>query len=177
MLITGRRSLTTVLRLILDFILVLNLLTLILLPFILDALYRDPGILRQLDSSPALWPDETGLRSDYPSDLPPGSRPFYLVFLYASGLGTAWILTEGHFILRRLEKNQPFAKQQVGSFRRVALAFAWLTLVFAVKIIFYNTLLTMFCCGLFFVLALIGLVLSEVFLNAWQVKTENELTV
>ena len=176
MLITGRRSLTTVLRLILDLVLVLNLLTLIFLPFILDALYRDPGILQQLDSSPALWPDEAGLRS-ITLRFATGSRPFYLVFLYASGLGTAWILTEGHFILRRLEKNQPFAKQQVGSFRRVALAFAWLTLVFAVKIIFYNTLLTMFCCGLFFVLALIGLILSEVFLNAWQVKTENELTV
>lgn len=177
MSITGQRSLSTLLRLLLDVILVVNILVLVLLPFLLTALYRDPGILEQLDRHQASTIPDSGLRSDYPADLPPSSYPFYLAFLYAAGMGTAWILTEGHFILRRLEKNQPFARRQAGSFRRVGLAFGWLALVFAVKIIFYNTLLTMFCCGLFVLLALIGMILSEVFRQAWQVKTENELTI
>lgn len=177
MSITGRRSLSTLLRIILDIVLIINIITLIFLPFLLTALYQDPGILEQLDRYQSSVNPGSSLRSDYPADLPPSSYPFYLGFLYAAGLGTAWILTEGHLILRRLEKSQPFAERQAASFQRVGIAFFWLAVVFAVKVVFYNTLLTMFCCALFILLALIGMVLSEIFRQAYQVKTENELTI
>lgn len=160
MLITGKRSLSSLLRIVLDLILLLNLLTLFALPFLLDAIYRSPELLVQ-----------------YPTDLIPSSYAFFLVFLYASGLGTAWILLEGHFILRRLELNQPFAARQSESFRRVGIAFVWLAVVFAVKIVLYNTLLTMFCCALFVLLVLVAVILAEIFSQAYQVKSENELTI
>lgn len=160
MLITGKRSLSSLLRIVLDLILTLNLLTLIVLPFLLNAIYQSPMFLVQ-----------------YPTELLPNGYAFFLGFLYAAGLGTAWILLEGHFILRRLEHNQPFAARQSDSFRRVGLAFVWLAVVFAVKIVFYNTLLTMFCCALFVLLVLVAVILAEIFSQAYQVKSENELTI
>ena len=177
MLITGQRSVSTLMRIIIDVIFVCNIAALILLPVWLTALYKDPSILLQLDRQTiASAPDITAV-PEYPTDLPQSSYPFYLGFLYAAGLGTAWILAEGHFILRRLEKNQPFAERQSGSFKRVGAAFVWLALVFAVKIVFYNTVMTMFCCGLFLMLALVGLIMSEIFRQAYLVKSENELTI
>ena len=89
MTITGNRSLSAVLRVIVDLLLVLNILALVLLPWLLDAVYDNPTLLEQLEvrvdeagSAPG-----DGLRSGYPSDLPESSYPFYLAFLYASGLG------------------------------------------------------------------------------------------
>ena len=177
MLITGQRSVSTLMRIIIDIILVINLMALLLLPLWLKALYDDPGLITQLDRQTYESVPDISADSEYPSDLPASSYPFYLGFLYAAGLGTAWILLEGHFILRRLEKNQPFAERQSGSFKRVSVAFAWLALVFAIKIAFYNTVMTMFCCGLFIMLALVGLIMAEIFRQAYLVKSENELTI
>lgn len=177
MLITGQRSVSTLMRIIIDLILVINLIALILLPYWLQALYNDPDLIAQLDRQAYQSAPDITAQSEYPADFPASSYPFYLGFLYAAGLGTAWILLEGHFILRRLEKNQPFAERQSGSFIRVSLAFAWLALVLAVKIAFYNTVMTMFCCGLFIMLALVGRIMAEIFRQAYQVKSENELTI
>jgi len=177
MLITGQRSVSTLMRIIIDIILVINLAALILLPLWLTALYNDPGLITQLDRQAYESAPDISANSEYPSDLPASSYLFYLVFLYGAGLGTAWILLEGHIILRRLEKSQPFAERQSGSFKRVSLAFAWLALVFAVKIAFYNTVMTMFCLGLFIMLALVGLIMAEIFRQAYLVKSENELTI
>jgi hypothetical protein len=177
MMITGRRSLSCLMRIVIDLLLILNILALILLPWLLDVLYDNPTILAQLDRQSGQTGPDINLQSEYPADLPFSSYPFYLGFLYAAGCGTAWILLEGHLILRRLEKGQPFAKGQPGSFRRVAAAFALLAISFAVKIVFYNTLLTMFCCALFALFILIALILAEIFRQAYIVKTENELTI
>ena len=177
MLITGKHSLSTVLRLITDLCLLLNILALIALPWLLTALYEQPDLLAQLNPQPAQSVPDSRIDNEYPVDLPPSSYPFYLGFLYFSGFGTAWILLEGHLILRRLEKNEPFAAGQAGSFRRIAGAFALLTVTFAVKIVAYNTLLTLFCGCVFLLLTLIALILSEVFRQAYAVKSENELTI
>jgi hypothetical protein len=175
--IAGTNTMSRVLRILLDLILLLNILALMLLPILLTALYNDPDLLLQLDKQSAdFLPDSTS-RLEYPSDLPPSSYFFYLGFLYAAGLGTAWILLEGHLILRRLEKNQPFAARQAASFRRVGVAFAWLAAAFAVKVIFYNTLMTLFCFGLFLLLVLVALILADIFCQAYLVKSENELTI
>jgi hypothetical protein len=182
MAITGKNSLSSVLRIILDILLVTNIVMLILLPWLLNAIYADPALLGQLDrqtGEASADYDRNGNPADgrYPSDMPADSYPFYLVFLYGAGAGTAWILAEGHWILRRLEKNVPFAAGQSSSFRRVSYAFAWLAVIFAIKIAVHNTLLTMFCCGLFLLLVLIAQILAEIFRQANLVKTENELTI
>lgn len=177
MLIIGKHSLASFLRILVDILLVVNLVVLLLLPFILNALYENPELLRQLDRYDASQGPDIPIRSEYPSDLPPTSYPFYLGFLYLSGFCTAWILLEGRLILRRLEKGLPFAAAQAGSFNRIAAACALLTLAFVIKVAVYNTLLTMFCAAVFLLLAMIALVLAEVFRQAHQVKSENELTI
>lgn len=182
----GARSLSTGLRILTDLLLLINILALILLPVLLPAVFRNlelPGpaataeAAEAADSQPSRQPLVSDRSSNYPADVPPESYPFYLGFLYATGLGTAWILGEGHFILRRLERNQPFARGHAASFRRMSAAFVLLTLAFLVKILLYNTLLTMFCALLFIVLTVICLIFADIFHQAWLVKTENELTI
>jgi hypothetical protein len=182
MAITGKNSLSSALRIILDILLVANLIVLLLLPWLLNAIYADPALLGQLDrqtgeATADFNRGESPAGPTYPSDVPADSYPFYLVFLYGAGFGTAWILAEGHWILRRLEKNVPFAAGQAASFRRVSYAFAGLAILFAIKIAVHNTLLTMFCAGLFLLLVLIAQILAEIFRQANLVKTENELTI
>lgn len=170
-------QLTPFLRYAVDIILLLNLLTLLLLPWLLNMVYDNPNLLNQLE--PADNPDgpEITIYDEYPSDLPPSSYPFYLTFLYLSGFSTAWILVQGHRILLRLERGQTFSAGQNISFRHIAMALFLLSIVFFVKIFVYNTLLTMFCSVMFFLFALISLVMADIFHQAWQVKTENELTI
>ena len=177
MLITGRHSLSTVVRYLADFLLVLNILALIFLPLILTALYDNPQLLIQLDQAAAARVLSGGVASAYPSDVPPESYSFYLGFLYASGLGTALILLQGHRILRRFERGEPFAASQTGAFRVMSVAFFWLAFAFLIKIIFYITLLTLFCCLLFLFFGVVCLILADVFRQAWQVKTENDMTI
>jgi len=177
MLITGRHSLSTVVRYLADFMLVLNILALIFLPLILTALYDNPQLLIQLDQAAAARGFAGGAASAYPSDVPPESYSFYLGFLYASGLGTALILLQGHRILRRFERGEPFAASQAGAFRIMFIAFFWLAFAFLIKIFFYITLLTLFCCLLFLFFGVVCLILADVFRQAWQVKVENDMTI
>jgi hypothetical protein len=174
MSVIGRHSLATALRILIDLLLLFNLIALILLPWLLTQLYTHPELLLQLEHAEARTIDNA---VRYPGDLPPSSYPFYLAFLYGAGLCTAWLLAEGHLILRRLERGDPFAAGQTNAFRRIGLAFCLLAALFAVKCLFYITLLTLFCAALFVLLAMIALVLAEVFRQAYLVKSENELTV
>jgi len=177
MLIIGKRSLSSLLRILTDLLLVLNIIALLMLPILLTAIYKNPDLISQLDRSASQDGLEIGLRSGDLADLPPASYPFYLCFLYASGIGTAFILLEGHKILRRLECGNPFSAGQSGSFRRMSLAFFLLAIIFAVKIFAYNTLLTMFCCFMFLMFGLVCLIMTAIFRQAYLVKSENELTI
>jgi hypothetical protein len=177
MFITGQSYLTTILRIITWGLLILNILVLLALPLILTQIYQNPELIVQLDRSYEQAGPDLHLESEFPPDLPADSYPFYLVFLYASGLGTATVLFQGLRILKRIERGEPFCAPQAGSFRWLAIAFFWLALVFLVKIFAYNTLLTIFCCLLFFFFSLVCLILADVFRQAWLVKSENEMTI
>lgn len=171
------QRLSRVLRILIDVILVLNLLALILLPFLLRLIYDQPALFYQLEpAAPASVPD-TRLSDEYPADLPPESYPFYLGFLYATGLCTAWILFEGHMVLGRVAKEDPFHAGQGRSFRHMAIALILLSLAFAVKVAVYITLLTIFCAVVFIIFGFVALLLADLFQQAWQVKSENELTI
>ena len=177
MLITGKRSLSTVVRYLADLLLIMNILALLFLPLILTALYENPQLLVQLDQAASERVPGSSLQSEYPSDLPPESYSFYLGFLYASGLGTALVLSQGHRLLKRFERNQPFARSQASAFRIMSAAFFWLSLAFLIKVFFYITLLTLFCFMLFLFFGVVCLILADVFRQAWQVQTENDMTI
>lgn len=165
------------LRIVTDLLILLNLIALVTLPLILTAIYRNPALLIQLEPTTSITGPDVSLQPVYPSDLPMASYPFYLGFLYVAGLGTAIILIQGHRILRRIERSEPFTAGQGPSFRIMAISFFGLAITFLVKIFTYNTLLTMFCSLLFVILGVVSLILADVFHLAWQVKTENELTI
>ena len=168
--------LSGILCLVIDLILILNVLALLLLPFLLNMLYEQPELFGLI--SPRVGEENpAGLVShDYPADVPPDSYPFYLVFLYACGFGTAWILFEGRRILKRVAQGEPFHARQSQSFQHIGLALGLLTAAFTVKIFIYNTFLTLFCTA-FFILVFVALLLADLFRQAYLVKTENELTI
>lgn len=168
---------TLILRWIIDGTLLINILTLLGLPWLLKLIYQNPDLFYQLEPRNPLASGEYSPAHPYPSDMPVDSYFFYLVFLYLSGLCTAWLLYEGHRILRRLETGGIFAPQQHRSFLRASFSLLLLSVIFLVKIIFYNTVLTMFCAGLFLILGLIAMILADVFRQAWLVKSENDLTI
>lgn len=169
--------LTKLLRVITTALIILNVLSLLILPLILTELYQNPALIIQLDRPGAVSGPDIHLEPGYLSDLPAQSYPFYLGFLYACGIGTAIILLQGYQILRRIERGEAFCAAQAGSFRWLAGAFFWLAAVFLVKIVAYITLLTIFCCLLFCLLGLVGLILADVFRQAWLVKSENDMTI
>ena len=169
--------LSGILCLVIDLILILNVLALLLLPFLLNMLYEQPELFGPI-SPRAGEENPAGLVShDYPADVPPDSYPFYLVFLYACGFGTAWILFEGRRILKRVAQGEPFHARQSQSFQHIGLALGLLTAAFTVKIFIYNTFLTLFCTAFFFILVFVALLLADLFRQAYLVKTENELTI
>ncbi|MDW7656152.1 MAG: DUF2975 domain-containing protein [Bacillota bacterium] len=171
------KRLSRILRILVDIILVLNLIALILLPFLLKLIYDQPVLFEQLERIESEDTPDIRLDNEYPADLPPESYPFYLGFLYVSGICTAWLLLEGHLILRRVADEDPFHARQGRSFRHMAIALFILSLTFGVKIIVYITLLTIFCAIVFFILGFVALLLADLFHQAWQVKSENELTI
>ena len=177
MLKTGPKSLILLLRIISDLLLILNILALIGLPWLLTALLTSPELLAQLSPGTGIIPTAGYPAVTSRTDMPPSSYPFYLAFLYVAGLATAWILLEGHLILRRLERNEPFAAGQARSFRRMSVACGLLAGCFGIKVLVYNTFLTMFCAAVFSILILITQIMAEVFRQAYLVKTENELTI
>lgn len=149
MKIMGQISLAFVIRLMTDIIFLLNIATLLFLPF---------GLLSHVYNL---------FNATY---LVGESYNFLLLFLYVCGFLTLGILALGHMFLRSLEKNPLW-------FRLLFVDLLLLTLSFLAKLLFYPTLLTMLGAYLLLLLALLALILSEIFRQACKIWEENELTV
>lgn len=170
MKITGKRSITWFLKIAVDLVLVINIIVLIALPFILNAIYN----------SPALQPGQSGERVStlwLINEIPDESYAFMLIFLYFSGICTAFMLFSLHRVLRNLADGRILDHANASALKHLSVACGSLVSAFIVKIIFYNTFLTIFCFFIFIVLALFSLILSEVFRQGAVVKEENELTI
>jgi len=170
-------KLILLLRFLTDLLLVVNILVLIALPWLLTVLFANPELLTQLSPGAGVIQSGAYLPSAERTDMPASSYTFYLLFFYLTGAATAWLLLEGHLILRRLENGQPFAVGQARSFRRMSVSCGLLLFCFGVKILAYNTIMTMICTGLFLILVLVTQILAEIFHQAYLVKIENELTI
>ncbi len=170
MRITGKRSLTGFLKAAVDIVLVINILVLATLPLILNAIYHSPTLQYRgsEDVVNTLW---------LLKEIPDESYTFMLVFLYFSGICTAYILFSLHRMLRNLAQGCILDHANASALKHLSYACTSLAAAFIVKMIFYNTFLTMFCFFVFVVLALFSLVLSEVFRQGAIVKEENELTI
>ena len=103
-------------------------------------------------------------------------RPFLLAFLALAGLGGLWIIVELIMMLRTLGID-PFTARNVAAFRRMAVAALVLMALFAIKSIFFFTLLTATCALVLLVCSLLSWVMGEVFAQAVAYKQENDLTI
>lgn len=119
---------------------------------------------------------DSGLRTE---DIRTPFEPydFAVAFLYVCAVLFLGILIEGHFILRTLEKGNPFDVRNSRRFIIVGLFSLLLCVAFVVKILMYNTLLTMLAAALFLMIALVAFILSEVFKQASEIWNEHQLTV
>ena len=166
MRITGKRSITGFLKLAVGITLVLNLLVLIALPFLLDLIYSSAGTSEYVENS--LW---------LLNEIPKESYTFMLIFLYVSGVCTMVMLFSLFKVLKNLADNKILEHSNASMFRILFYSCLPLIAAFVFKIIFYNTLLTMFCFFLFILLALFSLIMAEVFRQGATVKEENDLTI
>ena len=189
MKITGKYSIAYFLKLGVDFILLLNILTLLALPFLLNVLYENSeqaaeknGYSQETSSSESVEGRDIRVIPENSrwillTEIPKESYGFMLGFLYFSGVGTAMILFLLRKVLKNLEKDIILDHSNAKSFKLLSLACLLLVVSFVVKILFYNTFLTIFCFFIFIVLGLFTLVLSEVFRQGAVIKEENELTI
>lgn len=189
MKITGKYSIAYFLKLGIDVILLVNILTVLALPFLLNYLYENPALrseVNQYESGASQSePGMTGRIRVFPenskwilsTEIPEESYGFMLGFLYFSGASTAMILIFLRKVLKNLEKDIILDHTNAKSFKFLSLACLVLIISFIVKMIYYNTFLTMFCFFIFIILGLFSLVLAEVFRQGAVIKEENELTI
>lgn len=205
MKITGKFSIAFFLKLGIDLVLLVNILTLLTLPFLLESLYEKTDVentRNDYSQTTSISVSEAGNDSNYDSEtgsisyagndstlirgnsrwillneIPDESYGFMLGFLYFSGIGTAMILVFLRKVLKNLEKDIILDHSNAKAFKLLSFACFILVISFIVKIIFYNTFLTMFSFFVFTILGLFTLVLSEVFRQGAIIKEENELTI
>lgn len=102
---------------------------------------------------------------------------FLLPFFYFTGLLALAIVYELRRIFRTLNKRDPFLMQNVKSLKNMALSAFAISFLYVVKIVFFNSFLTIIMAMVFVIAGLFGLILAEVFRQAVIVKEENDLTI
>ncbi|MGE5474455.1 MAG: DUF2975 domain-containing protein [Ignavibacteriales bacterium] len=102
---------------------------------------------------------------------------FLLGFLYITGLVCLLMVNEMRKIFKNLNSNTPFIIENVRSLNRIAAGSFLLAVSYVIKIIFYNSFLTIIIAMIFIILGLFMRVLAEVFHQAVMVKEENDLTI
>jgi len=101
----------------------------------------------------------------------------FSIILFLSGAGCCWILLNLKQMFRSLLCGNPFVDENVCHFRHIAVACASIAVMYAVKCVFVFTLATLVICVIFIVGTLFCLTLKDLFKQAINYKTENELTI
>jgi hypothetical protein len=115
--------------------------------------------------------------SIYNTAHPGGNYYFMTGFIVLCGILIMGILFEAYRILSQIIKSMPFCMQNAKSFNNAAICAFLLTFAFVFKMFFSPSLLTLVCIGVFVLLGLFMVVLSQLFKIATQIKEENELTI
>lgn len=102
---------------------------------------------------------------------------FLLLFLVATGVLGIVMVFELRQVFCRINEHKPFQRKNAVSFKRIALLALCISVSYIIKIIFYISFLTIIVAVAFLVFGLSGLVFSEIFRQAVEVKEENDLTI
>lgn len=102
---------------------------------------------------------------------------FLLGFLFATGIFALVVVQEIRKLLKNLNKRNPFIMDNVKSLNRIAVSCLIIAACYLIKIIFYNSFLTIIVTMVFIIAAFFSIILAEVFRQAIIVKEENDLTI
>ncbi len=102
---------------------------------------------------------------------------FLLPFLYITGLLALIILYNLRRILKTLGRKNPFMADNVKSLQHIAFSSFIIAGLYSVKVIFFNSFLTIIMAMAFVIAGLFTIILAEVFHQAVKVKEENDLTI
>lgn len=102
---------------------------------------------------------------------------FLLPFLFLTGFCALLIINELRRIFRTFNRMDPFRMDNVKSLRVMAVSAFTIALLYIVKIIFFNSFLTIVLTMVFIIAGFFTFILAEVFRQAVIVKAENDLTI
>lgn len=102
---------------------------------------------------------------------------FLLPFLYITGLLAFIILIQTRKVFKTLSRKNPFMMDNVKSFKWISRASFAIAFMYVIKVIFFNSFLTMILAMVFVIAGLLSIVIAEVFYQAVIVKEENDLTI
>ncbi|WP_100488755.1 DUF2975 domain-containing protein [Sporolactobacillus pectinivorans] len=108
----------------------------------------------------------------------PGEKYWFLLFfLYVTGFFALQIVYEIRQIFKTLNRRNPFKMDNVKSLNRIATASFLISIAYIVKIIFFNSFMTIILVMVFIITGFFSVILAEVFRQAVIVKEENDLTI
>ncbi|MDF2910509.1 MAG: hypothetical protein K0Q56_1390 [Sporolactobacillus laevolacticus] len=102
---------------------------------------------------------------------------FLLIFLYVTGFFALQIVYEIRRIFKTLNRRNPFMMDNVNSLKRIAIASFLISIAYLVKVVCFNSFLTIVLAMVFIIAGFFSIILSEVFHQAVMVKEENDLTI
>lgn len=102
---------------------------------------------------------------------------FLFVFLLVTGIFALAVVNEIRKLLKNLNKKNPFIIDNVKSLNRIAISCLLIAACYVIKIIFYNSFLTIIVTMVFIITGFFSIILAEVFRQAVVVKQENDLTI
>jgi hypothetical protein len=102
---------------------------------------------------------------------------FLLPFLYLTGICALVILNVLRRIFKTFNRRNPFLMDNVKNLKTMAVSSFAISFMYLVKIILFNSFLTIILAMVFVIAGLFTLILAEVFRQAVVVKEENDLTI
>lgn len=102
---------------------------------------------------------------------------FYTILLLLCGLAAVYILFNLKCMFRTLLGGNPFVKQNISCFRKMAVACALISVLFFIKCFVMFTIASAIVVTIFTLACLFCLTLKDIFKQAIFYKEENDLTV
>ncbi len=102
---------------------------------------------------------------------------FMIAVLLSSGVASVYILWELKVIFKTLLVGNPFILKNVESLRKIALASAFISVIYLIKCVFSFTIATVVIIIMFVIASLFCLTIKDLFKQAINYKDENDLTI
>lgn len=109
--------------------------------------------------------------------LPSGDYMYMLIFVIFCGIAISIALFQGAKLLLNVKKGEPFKKENAESLQTAAICAFALSIIFALKMFYTASMLTIISIILFGGGGLLLMVFSELFREAAVIKEENDLTI